>query len=746
LKIRDRFITMAYIIPSLDQIRHSNANDGELQVAETLQEKLPQDVFAWFNPSIPPQNLEPDFLVLDPGRGLLVIEVKDWHIDTIQEANDDCVTLLVNGKRKNTTNPLKQCKQYGFAVKNQIEDLSVLLNHSGRYEGNPIFSYGLIIVLTNITRAELKAKGWDNVLGSKSVFCKDEIFDDSDSEVFAEKLWSTLHFTLRNRLNQSQIDRFVQQLGLTAVRNEFEIEDSPANNFDKPDVITQKSKLEAPAKPEPKLRELPKPKNNKDKVILANKNPLPVAENPPVEQNPEKTDADEYLPEDSKQPVDRDVESERAVNGAFVTSQETDPVKLLNGRYQIESILSEGGFAKTFIAKDQNRPSHPICVVKKLKNQNSDVVISQRVKQLFENEAKVLEELGNHAQIPRLLAHFEEDNHLYIVQEYIEGITLAEEIFNNKPIPEARVTNIVKELLEILNFVHSHNVIHRDISPNNIIIRKQDDRLVLIDFGAVKEVIVQGQTSHTLIGTPGYIAPEQQCGKPKFCSDLYSVGIIAIEALTGLNANEIIENREHSWSNQSSISDRLSKILLKMISFQAERRYQSAQEAIADFAKVDAPIPAVKEDEQPPGGNKWLFWTIGASVVASFLFIGANFLQPALTGTKPVYESFESALDEGDICRGSLENLMGNTFCEKYTFEAKSGQQVIIKMNSEQFDPYLILQSPDGEKLKVNGDITPDNWNSEIVVNLPIDGSYTALAKTSSVGESGKYSLEIDLK
>ena len=91
---------MAYIIPDLDEIRHKKVTDGEKRVAQTLQEKLPQDVLAWFNPTIPPQNLEPDFLVLDPGRGLLVIEIKDWYIDTIAEADDDRVTLLVDGKRK----------------------------------------------------------------------------------------------------------------------------------------------------------------------------------------------------------------------------------------------------------------------------------------------------------------------------------------------------------------------------------------------------------------------------------------------------------------------------------------------------------------------------------------------------------------------------------------------------------------------------------------------------------------------
>lgn len=732
---------MAYIIPDLDEIRHKKVTDGEKRVAQTLQEKLPQDVLAWFNPTIPPQNLEPDFLVLDPGRGLLVIEIKDWYIDVIAEADDDRVTLLVDGKRKKTTNPLKQCKKYGFAVKKQIEDLSVLLNTSGRYEGNPIFSYGLIIVLTNITRAELKAKGWDKVLGAESVFCKDEIFDDSDSDVFAEKLWSILKFDLKKRLNQNQIDRFVRQLGLKAVKYESKQEDSSANDANEPLSSSQKLEQEAEAKPKQKPKEKPKLRNKKKKLV-PDINRTPAVKHPQVEQNLETLKADEYLPEIQQQ-NNRDVGQEPVIAKKFVASQETNFVKLLNGRYQVEKVLGEGGFAITFIAKDLNRPSHPICVVKKLKNQNSDVTISERVKQLFENEAKVLEELGNHDRIPRLLAHFEEDNHLYIVQEYINGITFAEAMFDHAPMSEAKVTNVILELLEILSFVHGHNVIHRDISPSNIIVRKKDSRLVLIDFGAVKEVVAQKNTSHTLIGTPGYIAPEQHRGKPKFCSDLYSVGIIAIQALTGLDTNEIVADRQNNWSNRDNISDRLAEILLKMISHEEDGRYQSALEAIAELDKISVSTQSKDEDKPKP---KTLLWVVGAGIAASFVLVGINFLQPGFTGAKSINESFESALSEEDVCRGDLENLLGNTFCEKYTFKAKSGQQVTIEMNSEQFDPYLILQSPDGRKLKVNGDIAPNNWNSQIVVDLPVDGEYTALAKTSSVGESGKYSLKINLK
>ncbi|NEQ21037.1 MAG: serine/threonine protein kinase, partial [Microcoleus sp. SIO2G3] len=216
--------------------------------------------------------------------------------------------------------------------------------------------------------------------------------------------------------------------------------------------------------------------------------------------------------------------------------------KIIGGRYQIISPLGGGGFGTTFVAEDKHLPGHPQCVVKQLKPKTNDTPsVLQAARRLFEREARVLYQLGNHPQIPRLFAHFEEDQEFYLVQEFIEGHELRQELLVGQPLGEAQVITLLQEILEILAFVHQQDVIHRDIKPSNLIRCKHDGKLVLIDFGAVKQIGTQvinpqGQTSLTIaVGSPGYMPSEQLAGKPRFCSDIYAVGILGIQAVTGLH-------------------------------------------------------------------------------------------------------------------------------------------------------------------------------------------------------------------
>lgn len=134
---------------------------------------------------------------------------------------------------------------------------------------------------------------------------------------------------------------------------------------------------------------------------------------------------------------------------------------------------------------------------------------------LFDREAEALEKLGHHDQIPRLLAHFEDNQKFYLVQEFIEGHDFTQELRPNKQLSEAFVIQFLSDILEVLAFVHQQQVIHRDIKPSNIRRRESDGKLVLIDFGAVKQVSTQvvnsqGQTKVTIaIGSPGYMPSEQ---------------------------------------------------------------------------------------------------------------------------------------------------------------------------------------------------------------------------------------------
>jgi CHASE2 domain-containing sensor protein/tRNA A-37 threonylcarbamoyl transferase component Bud32 len=270
--------------------------------------------------------------------------------------------------------------------------------------------------------------------------------------------------------------------------------------------------------------------------------------------------------------------------------------KVLDGRYRIVKVLGSGGFSETYIAEDIKLPGHPQCVVKQLKPANREPKQLEVARRLFNSEAQTLQILGSHPQIPQLLAFFEEEEEFYLVQELIQGNALNKE-FSGKCIDEITVIEILKDLLQILTFVHQHGVIHRDIKPSNIICRQSDRKLVLIDFGAVKQVATtivstsqdseqtdsSDQTALTVgIGTKGY-APREQCfGRPEYSSDIYAVGMIGIKALTGIPPHELERDPdgEVQWVDKVKISQGLVAIINKMVLDRHQQRYQSATEVL----------------------------------------------------------------------------------------------------------------------------------------------------------------------
>ena len=212
---------------------------------------------------------------------------------------------------------------------------------------------------------------------------------------------------------------------------------------------------------------------------------------------------------------------------------------LINNLYRSLHSLGEGGFGKTFLAEDTHKPSRARCVIKQLKPVVSRSEVFAIIQQRFGREAAVLESLGSsHSQIPDLYAYFEEHSHFYLVQEWMEGSPLSE--VSRIPWSEQQIHRLLVDTLEVLVHVHNQNIIHRDIKPDNIILRRKDQRPCLIDFGAVKEVMStvldennHHQKSSLAIGTPGFMAPEQAIGRPTFASDLYSLGMSALYLLTG---------------------------------------------------------------------------------------------------------------------------------------------------------------------------------------------------------------------
>lgn len=265
------------------------------------------------------------------------------------------------------------------------------------------------------------------------------------------------------------------------------------------------------------------------------------------------------------------------------------PVTISN-RYRILQDLGVGGFGQTFLAEDLHLPTKPRCVVKHLKPQGNDAETIQLARRLFEQEAEVLYRLGNHPQIPTILAHFEEAGEFYLVQELIDGETLAQEFARGRKYAEAQAIDLMRQILETLAFVHEQNVIHRDIKPSNLIRRASDGKIFLIDFGAVKQVSINPFNnkasfhSTVAIGSAGYTPGEQAAGKPCFASDLYAVGLVAIESLTMLHPLKISQNRttgEFLWQHKASLQPDLMSFVNKLVRYDFRQRFHSAKEAFA---------------------------------------------------------------------------------------------------------------------------------------------------------------------
>lgn len=269
--------------------------------------------------------------------------------------------------------------------------------------------------------------------------------------------------------------------------------------------------------------------------------------------------------------------------------------KILGGRYQITRHLGGGGFGQTYLAEDLHLPGKPQCVVKQLKPRMKNPEALQTARRLFDTEAQVLYSLGSHDQIPRLFAHFEDDRDFYLVQEFVEGSVLSQEIKARRQFPEAEVIDLMQDLLTVLEFVHEQQVVHRDIKPSNLMRRKGDRRIILIDFGAVKQIGIDAyespdQASVTIaVGSCGYMPNEQLAGKPRYSSDVYAVGMLAIQCLSGTNPKRFKEDPKTSeiiWRDHVKVSPELAKILDQMVRYDYRQRYSSAKEALADLRSL----------------------------------------------------------------------------------------------------------------------------------------------------------------
>jgi serine/threonine-protein kinase len=399
---------------------------------------------------------------------------------------------------------------------------------------------------------------------------------------------------------------------------------------------------------------------------------------------------------------------------------------LLNNRYRLLHQIGRGGFGETFLAEDTHMPSQRRCAIKQLKPLVKEPRIHQLIRDRFQREAAILEQLSEeNRQIPRLYAYFSENQEFYLVQEWVDGETLTQLLKRGGLFSEAKVRELLLKILTILEFVHSRGIVHRDIKPDNIMVRNADSLPVLIDFGAVRETMAtqvnsQGDvTSSIAIGTPGFMSSEQAAGRPIFASDLYSLGLTAIYLLTGKSPQQLatdVYTGEILWQKGvTGVSPELAIVLGRAVQSHPRDRYPTAtamREALENPAFVSITKPQLSSTTisdtlattQPIVStgfwrNSWPWWISGVILTAIATGVG-------LIGTR----SPQAELPSTPTNNNSLNN------------------RCYWKVNAPE-SPANVLSSPDRAAASVLGQLNhgtilsvleqQPNW---LYINDPIEG------------------------
>jgi serine/threonine protein kinase len=338
---------------------------------------------------------------------------------------------------------------------------------------------------------------------------------------------------------------------------------------------------------------------------------------------------------------------------------------VIGGHYEIRHLLGAGAFGKTYQAEDL-RAGRSKRAIKHLSFTSNDPATFAKSRELFEREAAVLLNLTESPKkglapefIPRFFAYFDENQQFYLVQELIQGRTLRDKLRQEIRLSETEVVEFLEEMLTILSFLHGERIIHRDIKPENVMIRDRDSRIVLIDFGAVKQEVTHLAQSGTIIQSPGYTPPEQ-VREAEYNSDLYALGMTALEALTGLEPERLKDRHTGRvlWPPQSQFSERLVRILEKMVhEDHIKGRYQSADDVLRDikeFRKTLVVSPSARSLVRTPSttssnisltpGSRpdipvWLMFGILVPVVIAIAlplaFLTTKALEPIVSESNP---------------------------------------------------------------------------------------------------------------
>ncbi len=307
---------------------------------------------------------------------------------------------------------------------------------------------------------------------------------------------------------------------------------------------------------------------------------------------------------------------------------------MIRERYQIVEELGKGSFGQTYLAQDLQEPTNPKCVVKYFQPEVTDHSTQQQAQNLFDREAEALKQVSSHPQIPTLL-YYDKEN-FCIVQEFIDGHDISEELESGSLSTEAKIIDFLKQLAPVLSFIHKHQVIHRDIKPSNLRRAEKDGKLFLIDFGAVKEIKTlilmsdKKPEQTAIIGTEGYMPPEQMLGKPQFNSDLYALGVVCIYGLTGkhpIDLGKDPETGELLWQKQIKVSEQLGFILERMTHPDSKQRYQSADDLIQHLdelghsGKTDL-TQSIQQKKRANAVQSWRRFMLPVGIVSGVVVLG----------------------------------------------------------------------------------------------------------------------------
>jgi eukaryotic-like serine/threonine-protein kinase len=307
---------------------------------------------------------------------------------------------------------------------------------------------------------------------------------------------------------------------------------------------------------------------------------------------------------------------------------------ILDGRFQIIKKLGQGGFAATYLARNLSSPEKSPCVIKHLKPR----VQHPRVLQLFQAEARVLD-LLSHGRIPNSSECFERNGEMFMVQDFVAGADLGKQYLRGRSWSGVEIKDFLLDMLEVLTYIHQHQIVHRDIKPENIIQRSEDDRYVLIDFGAVKELNANESSADFLVvGTAGYRSPEHLRGEPGFASDIYGLGITTIQLLTRTHPSRLPRVADKlSWRKNAVVAPELASIIDRMICPQVADRYQSTQEVIADLQQLTDSAVTAAVDSLPAKTTtaRWKPLLVGALFAFSLLAAAGVYCGSQSTNSAP---------------------------------------------------------------------------------------------------------------